>query len=199
MTRLLLASQSAGRAQMLRDADLDFGIEPAHLDEAALISGLQAEGQPPRNIADALAESKAVKLSARRPGHLVIGADQTLALADGTMLTKPDSPAAAEAQLTRLSGQRHRLFSAVVVAENGTPLWRHVGEAQLWVRPLSPAFIAAYVTAEWDRIRWTVGCYEVEGAGVQLFSRTEGDRWTIIGLPMLALLNWLRGRGELSA
>lgn len=199
MTRLLLASQSAGRAQILRDAGIDFTVEPANLDEDALTAALLTEGQSPRNIADALAEAKAVKLSARRPGRLVIGCDQILALDDGSLLTKAASPAAAEQQLARLSGQRHRLFSAVVVAENGAPLWRHVGEAKLWVRPLSAAFIAAYVAAEWDHIRWTVGCYEVEGAGVRLFSRTEGDRWTIIGLPALPLLDWLRGRGEIAA
>ncbi len=197
MTRLLLASQSAGRAQMLHDAGLDFTVEPASLDEAALTAALQAEGQSPRNIADALAEAKALKLSARRPGQLVIGADQLLALDDGSLLAKPATPSDAEAQLARLSGQRHRLLSAVVVAENGTVLWRHIGEASLWVRPLGAAFIAAYVAKYWDRIRWTVGCYEVEGAGVQLFTRTEGDRWTIIGLPLLPLLGWLRERGEI--
>jgi len=198
VTRLLLASQSEGRAQMLRDGGVDFTVEPANLDEAALLAGLQAEGHAPRNIADALAEAKSVKLSTRRPGQLVIGADQLLALDDGTILTKPASPDDAKDQLTLLSGQRHRLYSAVVVSENGAPLWRHIGTATLWVRPLSPAFISDYVEAQWDRIRWTVGCYEVEGAGVQLFSRTEGDRWTIIGLPLLALLDWLRGRGEIA-
>lgn len=199
MSRLLLASASAGRAQMLRDARLDFAIEPAHIDEHALTAGLVAEGQSARNIADALAEAKALKLSARRPGQLVIGCDQTLALDDGSMLGKPATPAAAEEQLRRLSGQRHRLYSAVVVAENGVLLWRHIGAASLWVRPLSAAFISAYVADEWDRIRWTVGCYEIEGAGLQLFSRVEGDRWTIVGLPMLALLDWLRTRGDIAA
>lgn len=199
MTRLLLASASAGRATMLRDAGLSFDVEAANIDEAALTQGLAAEGQSARNIADALAEAKALKLSARRPGQLVIGGDQTLALDDGTMLVKPGHPDDAKAQLARLSGQRHRLFSAVVVAENGAVLWRHVGEAKLWVRPLSAAFIDIYVAAEWDKIRWTVGCYEVEGGGVQLFSRVEGDRWTIIGLPILAMLDWLRTRGEIAA
>jgi septum formation protein len=94
-----------------------------------------------------------------------------------------------------MAGQRHRLFSAVVAAQGGAPVWRHVGEARLWVRPLSAADIAAYVAAEWDRIRWTVGCYEIEGAGVRLFDRVEGDPWTIIGMPMLPLLGWLRGAG----
>lgn len=196
---LLLASASAGRAQMLRDAALDFAIEPAHLDETALTEGLVAGGHGARAIADALAEAKALKLSVRRPGQLVIGCDQTLMLDDGTILTKPASPAAARAQLARLSDQRHRLFSAVVVAENGMALWRHVSEAKLWVRPLSAAFITAYVAAQWEQIRWTVGCYEIESAGVQLFSRIEGDRWTIVGLPMLPLLGWLRARGEIAA
>ena len=123
MKRFLLASQSAGRAQMLGDAGLDFDVEPAALDEAALTAALRAEGQSPRNIADALAEAKALKVSARRPGQLVIGADQLLALDDGSLLEKPTTPAAAEAQLARLSGQRHRLYSAVVVAENGAALW----------------------------------------------------------------------------
>ncbi|MBA4747075.1 MAG: Maf family protein [Sphingopyxis sp.] len=198
MTRILLASQSKGRAQMLRDAGVDFVAEPALLDEAALMAALAGEGQSPRNIADALAEAKAIKISARRPGQLVIGSDQLLVLDDGSLLAKPATPAEAEAQLAQLSGQRHRLLSAVVVAENGAVLWRHVSEARLWVRPLSADFIAAYVAQHWDRICWTVGCYEVEGAGVQLFSRTEGDRWTIIGLPMLPLLGWLRERGEIT-
>lgn len=199
MTRILLASQSEARAQMLRDAGVDFTAEPALVDEAALTAALVSEGQSPRNIADALAEAKALKLSARRPGQLVIGADQLLVLDDGSLLAKPATPAEAEAQLTRLSGQRHRLLSAVVVAENGAVLWRHIGEAKLWVRPLSAEFIAAYVAQQWQRIRWTVGCYEIEGAGVRLFSRTEGERWTIIGLPLLALLGWLRDRGEVQA
>lgn len=199
MTRLLLASQSTGRAQMLRDAGLDFAVEAASLDEAALTDALLAEGQSPRQIADALAEAKALKLSARRPGQLVIGADQLLALDGGSILAKPATPAEAEAQLARLSGQRHRLLSAVVVVENGVPQWRHIGEAQLWVRALSQTFIAAYVAQHWERIRWTVGCYEIEGAGAQLFARTEGDRWTIIGLPLLPLLGWLRERGEIAS
>lgn len=199
MTRLLLASQSSGRAAMLRDAGVDFVAEPALVDEAALTDALVAEGQSPRNIADALAEAKAVKLSSRRPGQLVIGADQLLALDNGLLLTKAASPADAAVQLRQMSGQRHRLLSAVVVAENGSALWRHIGEAQMWVRPLSDAFIANYVAVHWDRIRWTVGCYEIEAAGSQLFARTEGDRWTIIGLPLLPLLAWLRDRGEIAA
>ncbi len=192
---LLLASQSSGRAAMLRAAGLDFETTAAHVDEEALTASLRAVGQTPRNIADALAEAKAVKISSRLPGVTVIGADSTLALDDGAMLSKPETPDEAVDHLRRMAGSRHRLFSAAVAARDGTPVWRAVGEAKLWMRPLSAAFIAAYVAQHWDGIRWTVGCYEIEGAGVQLFEKVEGDPWTIIGMPMLPLLAWLRTTG----
>ncbi len=177
---LLLASQSSGRAAMLRAAGLEFETTAAHVDEEALTASLLASGQTPRNIADALAEAKAIKVSARLPGVTVLGADSTLALDDGSMLAKPATPDEAADHLRRLSGTRHRLFSAVVAARDGAPVWRALGEAKLWMRPLSDAFIAAYVAQNWDSIRWTVGCYEIEGAGVQLFEKVEGDPWTII-------------------
>lgn len=192
---LLLASQSSGRAAMLRAAGLSFDTTAAHIDEAALTAALLAEGQTARNIADALAEAKAIKISSRLSGVTVIGADSTLALDDGTMLAKPESPAEAADQLRRMAGVRHRLFSAAVAAQGGVPVWRAIGEAKLWMRPLSDTFIADYVAQHWDSIRWTVGCYEIEGAGVQLFERIEGDPWTIIGMPMLPLLAWLRTTG----
>jgi septum formation protein len=192
---LLLASQSSGRAAMLRAAGLSFETAAAHVDEEALTASLLAAGQTPRNIADALAEAKAVKISSRLPGVTVLGADSTLALDDGTMLAKPESPEDAAHHLRRMADTRHRLFSAVVAARDGVPIWRAIGEAKLWMRPLSDAFIADYVAREWDGIRWTVGCYEIEGAGVQLFEKVEGDPWTIIGMPMLPLLAWLRTTG----
>lgn len=195
MTRLLLASQSSGRAAMLRAAGLDFETSAAHVDEEALTASLVAAGQTPRNVADALAEAKAVKISARLPGVTAIGADTTLALDDGTMLSKPETPADAAAHLARMAGTRHRLFSAAVAARDGAPVWRAIGEAKLWMRPLSDGFIADYVARHWDSIRWSVGCYEIEGAGVQLFDRVEGDPWTIIGMPMLPLMAWLRAAG----
>lgn len=195
MTQLLLASQSAGRANMLRAAGLSFEASPAHVDEEALTAALQAEGQTARNIADALAEAKAIKISARLPGVIVLGADSTLVLDDGTMLTKPEDAEDAKEQLRAMAGQRHRLFSAVVAARDGQPIWRHIGEAKLWIRALSDHAIDAYVQENWDSIRWTVGCYEIEGAGVQLFEKVEGDPWTIIGMPMLPLLQWLRTIG----
>ncbi|MDO9368858.1 MAG: Maf family protein [Sphingopyxis sp.] len=192
---LLLASQSSGRAAMFRAAGLEFETTAAHVDEDALTASLLAAGQTPRNIADALAEAKAVKISSRLPGVTVIGADSTLALDDGSMLSKPESPDAAADHLRRMAGTRHRLFSAAVAARDGVAIWRAIGEAKLWMHPLSEAFIADYVAREWDSIRWTVGCYEIEGAGVQLFERVEGDPWTIIGMPMLPLLAWLRTTG----
>lgn len=193
---LLLASQSAGRANILRAAGLSFETSPAHIDEEGLTAALQAEGQSPRNIADALAEAKAIKISSRLPGVIVLGADSVLALDDGVMLTKPDDKDDAKAQLRTMAGRRHRLFSAVVAARDGQAIWRHVDVAKLSMRALSDSFIDAYVEQNWDSIRWTVGCYEIEGAGVQLFDRVEGDPWTIIGLPMLPLLQWLRTIGS---
>ena len=192
---LLLASQSSGRAAMLRAAGLEFETSAAHVDEEALTASLGAAGHSARNIADALAEAKAVKISSRLPGVTVIGADSTLALDDGSMLAKPETAEDAADHLRRMAGTRHRLYSAVVAARDGVPVWRAIGEAKLWMRPLSDAFIADYVAREWDSIRWTVGCYEIEGAGVQLFERVEGDPWTIIGMPMLPLLAWLRTTG----
>lgn len=195
MTGLILASQSSGRAAMLRAAGIEFETTPAHVDEEALTASLQASGQSARNIADALAEAKAVKVSSRLPGVTVLGADSTLALADGTMLAKPADRDEAADHLRRMAGTRHKLYSAAVAARDGEPVWRAIGEARLWMRPLSEPFIAAYVARHWDSIRWTVGCYEIEGAGVQLFDRVEGDPWTIIGMPMLPLLAWLRATG----
>ena len=192
---LLLASQSSGRAAMLRAAGLSFETTAAHVDEEALTAALAAAGQSARNIADALAEAKAIKISSRLPGVTVLGADSTLTLDDGNMLSKPADRDEAASHLRRMAGTRHRLFSAVVAARDGAPVWRAIGEAKRWMRPLSDAFIADYVAREWDSIRWTVGCYEIEGAGVQLFEKVEGDPWTIIGMPMLPLLAWLRATG----
>lgn len=197
--RFILASQSQGRADLFRQAGLVFDQTAAHVDEEGLKAALQAEGQTARNIADALAEAKAVKISRRFPGALVIGADQTLAGEDKQLFGKPADAAEARSQLAALAGRRHQLFSAAVVAQDGAPVWRAVSEARLWMRPLSDAFIADYVERQWDSIRWTVGCYEVEGAGVQLFDKVEGDPWTIIGMPMLPFLAWLRVRGAIAS
>jgi septum formation protein len=197
MTQLILASTSATRSEMLKNAGLSFDVMAPMVDEEALKEGLQAEGLSPRNLADGLAEAKAVKLSAKHPGALVIGADQVLALDDGPLFDKPDSPETAKAQLGQMSGTSHRLFSAAVVAQRGTPVWRHVGIVRMHVRALSASFIDDYVERNWDSIRYCVGCYQIEGEGAQLFSRIEGDHFDILGLPLLPLLGFLRDRKEL--
>lgn len=199
MTQLILASTSAARAAMLSRVGVECDVMAPMVDEDAIKESLLYEGIRARDIADALAEAKAVKLSGKHPGALVIGADQTLALDDGTMLGKPIDQNQAAEQLAAMAGKTHKLFSAAVVAERGEPVWRFVATSRMTMRPLSPAFIADYVGRHWDDIRHCVGCYQVEGAGAQLFSQVQGNHFDIMGLPLLPLLGFLRERGIMSA
>ncbi len=194
---IVLASTSASRRAMLTAAGVAHEALPALVDEEAVKAGLGEVA--PRDLADALAEMKALKVSARVPGTLVLGGDSVVGLEDGTLLDKPVDRADAERHLKLLSGKRHDLYSAAVIAENGRAVWRHVDRARLWVRPLSDAFIAEYLDAEWPAISGCVGCYRVEGPGVQLFSRIEGSHYTILGMPLLNILDYLRTRGELTS
>ncbi len=194
MTALILASTSATRKQMLENAGLVFDAMAPMVDEEALKAGFLAEGADARSLSDALAEAKAIKLSARNPTALVIGADQVLSLDDNILLDKAPTPEAAREQLRLLSGKSHKLFSAVVVAAAGIPVWRHVGVARMVVRPLSDEFIARYVDQQWDDIRYSVGCYQLEGLGAQLFAKIDGDFFDILGMPLLPLLAFLRER-----
>lgn len=193
--RLILASQSGSRRAMLTAAGVPFEAVSPSVDEEAIKEGLREEGRTARQVADALAEVKALRLSTRQPGAFVLGCDQTLETEDGAPLDKAVDKDDAAAILRRLSGKTHKLHSAAVICENGEPIWRHIESAKLWVRDLSDAFIADYVDRQWDAIRWCVGCYQVEGAGAQLFSRIEGTHFAIQGLPLLALLDFLRIRG----
>lgn len=194
---IVLASQSAYRLSMLRAAGVAVeGMAPG-LDEDALKDGLRAQEVSARDIADTLAEAKAMKLARRIPGTLILGADQVLVLADGAQLDKPVTPDEAREHLRRMSGQTHRLISAAVFAENARPVWRHVDTAKMTMRVLSDSFIDAYVAAHWEEIRHSVGCYQIEGAGAQLFARVEGNHFTIIGLPLFPVLDYLRVRGHM--
>jgi septum formation protein len=198
MTRLILASTSAARREMLARAGVLCDAMAPMVDEAIIKESLLQQGFGARDIADALAEAKAVKLSAKHGDALVIGADQMLELDDGTMLDKPESPEQAIAHLKQMSGKTHKLLSAAVMAERGEPVWRFVATSRLLMRPLSDSFITDYVERHWDDIRHCVGCYQIEGAGAQLFSHIKGTHFDIMGLPLLPLLGFLRERGILA-
>ena len=194
--RLILASGSATRADMLRRAGVEFEVLPARIDEDAIKSALQAEGAKPRDIADALAEAKARKVAAKHPDALVIGSDQVLDF-KGTLLSKPKSADDAIAQLTNMRSNRHHLFSAAVVFENANPVWRHIGQVRLYMRDASDGWLADYVSRNWNSIQHSVGAYKLEEEGVRLFSRIEGDHFNVLGMPLLELLSYLTLRGTL--
>lgn len=196
---LVLASQSASRRAMLDAAGVPHEALAAHVDEDAITAGLITEGASPERIADALAEVKAIKISRQHPGALVLGADSVVAAADGALLNKPETRVRAQAQLRQLSGSTHRLISAAVICEGGKAVWRSTAAARLTMRPLSETFIAAYLDAEGDAVLGCAGCYRIEGLGAQLFSRVDGDQFTIRGLPLLPVLDYLRGRGVLAS
>lgn len=193
---LVLASRSASRRAMFAAAGVPFTAEAAGVDEDAAKASLA--GLPPRDLADALAELKALKVSHRHPGALVLGSDSIVALADGGLLDKPESRDQAADHLRRMSGTVHHLWSAAVIAEGGQAVWRHVEAARMHVRPLSYSFIEAYLDAEWPAISGCVGCYRIEGPGVQLFDRIEGSYFTVLGLPLMAVLGYLRTRGTMA-
>ncbi len=194
---IILASGSAGRLAMLRAAGVEVEAHPPAVDEDSIKRGLVAEGAKPRDIADALAEAKAVKISRKFPGELVLGCDQILVTANGQFLDKPKTPDDAVAHLAMLSGSSHRLVSAAVICEAGTPAWRIVDTAQMTMRMLSEDFIEKYVVRYWEHVRNCVGCYRIEAEGAQLFSAVSGSQFTIIGLPLLPVLDYLRLREKL--
>ena len=196
MTAIVLASGSLARRTLLANAGLVFDVEPAALDERATEAPLVARGAAPADIATALAGAKAAEVSRRLPGAHVIGADQTLDC-DGHRGTKSANLAEARAQLQRLAGRAHRLHSAVAVARGGVVRWRHVESATLTMRPLTPAEIDDYLGQVGETALGSVGVYQLEGAGIRLFERIEGDYFTILGLPLLPLLAYLRSEGAI--
>ena len=194
--KIILASGSAIRADLLRQADVAFTVQIARIDEGAVRASLQADNASPRDIADTLAELKAQKIASKHPDALVIGCDQILAF-DQEILTKPDTKAQAVDQLRALRGRKHQLLSAAVIYGEGKPLWRHVGTVRLHMRDASDDYLAAYVDRNWDSIRHAVGAYKLEEEGVRLFTRIEGDYYNVLGLPLLELLSYLTLRGTL--
>ena len=196
---LVLASPSAARRTMLNAAGVPHEALPAHVDEEAITAALIAEQASPERIADALAEVKALKISRQHPGALVLGADSVVVTADGAMIAKPEIRPRAEAQLRQLAGTTHRLISAAVICEGGKPVWRSIGAAKLTMRRLSDDFITAYLDSEGEAVLGCVGCYRIEGLGAQLFTRIDGDQFVIRGLPLLAVLDYLRVRGVLAS
>jgi len=195
---IILASASEIRATLLRNAGVGFDVIPGRIDEETIKHALVDDGALPRDIADALAEGKARKISMKHPGALVIGCDQVLAHGKN-ILSKPQTLDQARAQLQLLRNDRHQLLSAAVIYENGEPKWRHVGVARLMMRDFSDTYLNEYVDRNWESIRHSVGGYKLEEEGVRLFSRIDGDYFTILGIPLLELLSYLTIRGTLPA
>ncbi|UTW59098.1 septum formation protein Maf [Kordiimonas sp. SCSIO 12603] len=191
MIEFILASGSKTRAKMLKSAGVDFTVQTAPVDEASLKEALVADGAAPRHIADALAEMKARAVSFMYPEALVLGADQIL-VKDGKIFSKASNQQEAEATLKELSGGEHRLISAAVICQNGQAIWRSVDQVKMDVRPLSDTFIKQYLNILGDDAYWSVGCYQIEGIGAQLFNRVDGDYFTVLGMPLLPVLDFLR-------
>ena len=196
MQKIILASGSKTRKRMLENAGVDFDVVPARIDEAGLKQSLIEASAAPRDIADALADAKARSVSMLNPDALVLGSDQIL-VHDGDILSKAVDREGARATLERLSASQHQLLSAAVVYEQGQSVWRTLDTATLFVRPLSDAFIDDYLTALGGDAFWSVGAYQLEGLGVQLFDKIQGDYFTILGLPLISILDFLRRRGML--
>ena len=193
---LVLASGSAGRRAMLENAGVVFSVDAANIDEDAVKAALRAEGAPVTRATEALAELKARRVDPRHPGALVLGADSMLEC-EGRWYDKARSLDEARAHLRSLSGREHRLVTSAVLVRDGARLWHHTAVARLAVRELSEDFLDGYLAAVGEAVCASVGCYQVEGRGLQLFAAMEGDFYAIVGLPLLPLLEQLRRLGEL--
>ncbi len=195
MSRVILASASPIRAELLKRAGVDVIVEPALVDEATIRESLKAEGASVEDVADALAETKASQVGRRNPDDLVVGCDQMLDLG-GDWLEKPGTLENAKTQLAQLAGRTHRLVSSAVVVQGRQRLWGATDSAQLSMRKLNSAAIEAYLAAAGPDVLGSVGCYQIEKLGIRLFDRIQGDHFTILGMPLLALMNFLRMHGH---
>ncbi|WP_142593580.1 Maf-like protein [Pseudorhizobium endolithicum] len=197
-TSLILASSSPFRRMLLENAGLTFESRAADINERAIEAGFEKDRANPDKVAIELACAKARNVSRRCPGALVIGSDQTMSLGN-RVFHKPADLAEAKRHVASLSGKTHRLNSAIALVKDGVVLWEHVSHANMTVRPLSDTFIDRYVTRCGEKLLGSVGAYQLEGEGIQLFSAIDGDYFTILGLPMLPLLDKLRELGAIDA
>jgi septum formation protein len=192
--RIVLASASAIRRTLLANAGIACDVDPGAVDEDEVKRAMKADGAPAAAAAETLAEMKAMRVAPRHPGALVFGADQMLEC-NGVWFDKPVDRAHATAHLMALAGRTHRLISALVCVRNGARIWHHTAIASLTMRPLTRAFIESYLDAAGPAVQQSVGAYQLEGLGAHLFSRVEGDYFTVLGLPLLAMLAFLREHG----
>ena len=195
---LILASQSPFRRMLMENAGLAFSAEAAAIDERAVEAALSERNPTPPEVAAALAVEKAQDVAGRNPGALVIGSDQTLSL-EGRVFHKPADMAEAKSHLLSMSGRTHELNCGVALVRDGETLWNHVSIARLTMRPLSEDFVDRHLARVGTRVLASVGAYQLEGEGVQLFERIDGDYFTILGLPLLPLLAKLRNLGAIDA
>jgi septum formation protein len=183
---------------MLESAGLSFDVSPVRIDEAAIRSAMEEEGASPRDVVDALAEFKARKGQDKTPDALVLGSDQVLALR-GRVFGKPEDRQAAARQLLELQGKPHLLLSSAVLYQDGEPIWRSIGQARMTMHALSEAEIEDYLDHAWPDVASSVGAYHAEAYGARLFSRIDGDWYSVLGMPLLDVLSFLRLRGWLQA
>jgi len=194
--RIILASASPFRLAMLRNAGIETEAIPSQIDERAVEAAIGNAPVAPDDLARILAEAKAVEVSERHPEALVVGSDQTLSL-DDEILHKAVDMEEARRRLLRLSGRTHHLNSAVVVAKGGEPLWSHVAIARMTMRKFDPGFVGRYLSRVGDQVLRSVGVYQIEGEGIQLFDAIDGDHFTIVGMPLLPLIGELRRLGAI--
>lgn len=197
-TNLILASSSPIRQTLLKNANVPFEAVIARIDEESIKNALIAEEVSPRDISDALAEGKARKISMKHPSSLVLGCDQVLSF-KGKLISKATSKLDAKERLLEMSGERHKLFSAAVMYEDGKPVWRQVGEVKLEMAQNSEAYIDEYLDRNWEKVQYCVGSYMLEDEGIRLFSRIDGDFFTVLGMPLLHVLGYLKTRGLIAS
>ena len=193
---LILASGSEIRKTLLENAGLEIAVQVARLDEDMIKASMQEAMAYPRDIADKLAEAKSAKISNKFPDAIVLGCDQVLALKE-KVFSKSDSADEAKEVLKQLRGETHRLYSAAVIYKSGKPVWRYVGVARLTMRKFSDDYLTEYLDRNWSTVSSSVGAYHLEGEGVRLFSKVEGDFFTVLGLPLVELLSYLTLIGEI--